>query len=138
MGFTKKKKIIVGAGICIAVAGSIPCLHLCKHSQYQKEEPETTVVTTKPEDSLNVCDYSMKNAFQMGLVNGIGSYVNQIPYKVDTIRLSRNNMDNVKKGYYTKITNGDSTEEYIRRSEILMTGILLLCRLLSLRILCPR
>ena len=113
MGFTKKKKIIVGAGICLTIAGGVSYLQLCRHSQYQKQAPETSVVTTTPIEDLNVCDYSMKSAFKMGLIHSVGDYVEKTPYKVDTIKLSLNNLDNIKKGYYTRITTGDSVQDYI-------------------------
>ena len=113
MGFTKKKKIIVGAGICLTIAGGVSCLQLCRHSQHQKQTPETSVVTATPVENLNVCDYSMKSAFEMGLIHSVGDYVEKTPYKLDTVKLNINNLDNIKKGYYTIITTGDSIQDYI-------------------------
>ncbi|MBP5399919.1 MAG: hypothetical protein J6Y53_05880 [Alphaproteobacteria bacterium] len=117
---TKKSKAIITTGIAVAATSGITTLYLCKDSIFKNNDaaPQQQTTTLEPkvetEKSVNVCDYSMVEAFQKGLINSVSDYVRETPYKVDTIKLNINECSNVRKGYYTQISNEDTIlEKYI-------------------------
>lgn len=120
MNFNKNNKILVAAGVvAIATAAGITTLYLHKDSIFKTKkaapQPQTEKVEpTHEAESVNVCDYSMVEAFQKGLINSVSEYVDKTPYRVDTIPLNLNECDKVSKGYYTQISTEDTIlEEYI-------------------------
>ncbi len=117
MSLTKNEKIIGAASIVViaAVAGLTTLYQYKNNPKKPAQKPQiTTVDTTNKEDTakiVNVCDYSMVEAFKKGLINSVNDYVNHATYNVDTIRLNINECNNVSKGYYTQISTGDSVIE---------------------------
>jgi len=115
----KNKKVAAATGLMVVAAAGITTLYLHKDSIFKDKKtlPQTETITVEPkteEEPVNVCDYSMVEAFKKGLVNSVSGYVDKTPYRVDTLKVNLDKYNDIRKGYYTQISTGDSVlEKYI-------------------------